>query len=161
MYSGYLKRVSCNLWQHKWNQSSLGWNYKDRGDGRDMRAWITQLAAFISAYTACTSACTLCSHPSSESGWICFSPISKEGILKTLLRFTCFYFMYMSVWPACVCVPCVCSAPGVPKRAPDPHELELWIEDILIAQRWQSLYANIFRNLYWLLLRKISYLDDI
>lgn len=85
MYSGYLKCMSCNLWQHKQNQSSLGWNYKDEGDGRDVWAWIMQLAVFISAYTACISACTLRSHPSSESSCVCFSPISEEGILKTLL----------------------------------------------------------------------------
>lgn len=43
--------------------------------------------------------------------------------------------MYMSVWPACVCVPRVCSAPGIPKRAPDPHELELWIEDFTSSKK--------------------------
>lgn len=43
--------------------------------------------------------------------------------------------MYISVLPACVCTPCVGSAPGVSKRASDPHELELWTEDIFNSSK--------------------------
>lgn len=66
--------------------------------------------------------------------------------------------MYTSVWPACVCVPRVCSALGIPKRAPDPHELELWIEDILLAQKKKNtsgasiedgkVYMQIYSEIY-------------
>lgn len=158
MYSGYLKCMSCNLWQHKQSQSRLDWNYKDGGDGRDTRAWLMQLAASISAYTAFISACTLRLHPSREKSWLCFYSTLEEDILKKIALDLLVFILCISVFYLHACVHHVWVVPLESQRG---HQIPMnWSygqRTFLIAQRkcftwkhwrWQNLYANIFRNLY-------------